>query len=441
MTTDVLLSNISSDTNILNAFSFEEYISPSVWASFIKVVNASLLPEQTYGEDRPSEDNDFVCFREKVLHGLEALSNFMNKYATSTVPQSFSRDAMVGLLILYAEHSSPEIWTSNDSRNILASCSRVLCSIFGCTSPSELLLGQCQNTNGPCFKQALLLLRPKLLRNSWRKHPGAVASYKWLLFQVYAPNLSEYLDVVSPTALIILDDHDIERRLIGLDCVSHIIGNVTRTEMCQRGLHTVFYEALAPLLLQHHVQQIEPTVSCLIKLLSVTERGYTRSTEPGMWDQFDKTISTLIDRMVIEDQIPLRLAYIKSLGPLMTAMGPSVIRWSKPLLSVFDGYLSKESFDTREYALQALQSFLNLTALRINKNGDAILFLLLRALQDISTEINEKSVQPIIPELIKENIILIKKLAPAEFKSVQEELSQLSANSYMKNFLLGISAA
>lgn len=67
---------------------------------------------------------------------------------------------------------------------------------------------------------------------------------------------------------------------------------------------------------------------------------------------FDDTLSTLLDKMVFEDQIPLRMAYIKSLGPLLSAMGQSVIRWSEPLLAVLDEYLHKDSFDTRNQALE-----------------------------------------------------------------------------------------
>lgn len=70
------------------------------------------------------------------------------------------------------------------------------------------------------------------------------------------------------------------------------------------------------------------------------------------WDLFDDTLSTLLDKMAFEDQIPLRLGYVKSLGPLINGMGHSVTRWSKPLLSVLDEYLHKDSFDTRIYALQ-----------------------------------------------------------------------------------------
>ena len=70
------------------------------------------------------------------------------------------------------------------------------------------------------------------------------------------------------------------------------------------------------------------------------------------WDMFDDTLQTLIGKMAFEDQIPLRKAYIKSLTVVLSAMGPAAIRWSKPLLSIFDEYLNKESYDTQNPALQ-----------------------------------------------------------------------------------------
>lgn len=70
------------------------------------------------------------------------------------------------------------------------------------------------------------------------------------------------------------------------------------------------------------------------------------------WDLCDDTLQTLLDKMAFEDQIPLRKAYINSLSLVLSAMGPATIRWSKPLLLIFDEYLTKESYDTRKSALE-----------------------------------------------------------------------------------------
>lgn len=413
---------------------FAEDISSVEWESFLKTIQSLLLPEQVYGEDRPSTEDDFTNFKKDVEFGLHSVFKFIQQFSsTANKNQPFPHDSLVWTVILCSEHSAPNPWTTEETRILACACIKTLCVVQGCSSTSQLLQ-QSVKTSGSIFKQALLLLRPKLLKSSWRKYPGAVSGYKWLLLQVPSPHLAEYLDLVSPTALIIIDDHDTERRLTGLHCLSHIINHVPRTEICQRGLHLVFYKILEPILWQRTASLVEPAMSCLTTLLILTQRGYTRSVEPGMWDLFDETLSALINKMVIEDQIPLRKAYIKSLGPLLSAMGPSVIRWSKPLSTVFDEYLRRESFDTRIYALQALKIFTQLSAPRIPENGDFFLYLLLRTSYDLSlSEAPDTTGNDVV--LIKECLQLIQEAAPQEFSNIKEELLETESNMFMKSVL------
>lgn len=67
-----------------------------------------------------------------------------------------------------------------------------------------------------------------------------------------------------------------------------------RSEMCGRGLHLVFYKTLEPLIWQRSAKLVEPGIHCLIKLLHVTERGYTRSTDPGLVSLYTLLIKLLI---------------------------------------------------------------------------------------------------------------------------------------------------
>lgn len=76
------------------------------------------------------------------------------------------------------------------------------------------------------FKDILLHLRPKLLSSSWKCYPAAVACYKWALHLVSQPDLSPYLHLILPTALILVDDFVNENRIIGVHCLQHIIHNV-----------------------------------------------------------------------------------------------------------------------------------------------------------------------------------------------------------------------
>lgn len=237
------MSTLNSDF-VVNATPLEK-------ETILKLIKSLLLPEQSYGEDRPSEDEDFSTFRTEVVFGLKTMDSLLQNYHSKPENRGDTSDILVRKsvlnllqfcshfeklivcpfsqvwsLLLLGEHSSPSPWTTNESLEISASCLQALCSLHGCSTISQLVLKCSPNSNASYFKKALLLLRPKLMQDSWRKSPGAVLTYQWLLSQVRSPHLSEYVDLVSPTALIIIDDHDVDRRLTGIHCLSHIIDNV-----------------------------------------------------------------------------------------------------------------------------------------------------------------------------------------------------------------------
>jgi hypothetical protein len=58
--------------------------------------------------------------------------------------------------------------------------------------------------------------------------------------------------------------------------------------------------------------------------------------------------------MEMEDRLALRLAYIASLPPLLTAAGLRICRWSKRLLRVCARYLEVAGYSQQQEAQHAL---------------------------------------------------------------------------------------
>lgn len=58
--------------------------------------------------------------------------------------------------------------------------------------------------------------------------------------------------------------------------------------------------------------------------------------------------------MEMEDRLALRLAYIASLPPLLTAAGLRICRWSKRLLRVCASYLEVAGYAQQQEAQHAL---------------------------------------------------------------------------------------
>lgn len=64
------------------------------------------------------------------------------------------------------------------------------------------------------------------MNGAWKCYPGAVSVYEWVLHILKQPSLSDHLQLVFPTALLLVDDFSIENRVLGLKCMQHIINNM-----------------------------------------------------------------------------------------------------------------------------------------------------------------------------------------------------------------------
>jgi len=58
----------------------------------------------------------------------------------------------------------------------------IIASRHKCNSVSELFVNGTQSQQ--LINSLLLSLRPKLLKDTWRKYPAAVQCYQWILLQV-----------------------------------------------------------------------------------------------------------------------------------------------------------------------------------------------------------------------------------------------------------------
>lgn len=86
---------IENDLRLLNDVSVDGYVPSCVWTSLLKTIKVSLLPEIIHGEDRPSEEGDFVSFRKDVVYGFKAVCNFINKVCASQHTVTPDRDCLV----------------------------------------------------------------------------------------------------------------------------------------------------------------------------------------------------------------------------------------------------------------------------------------------------------------------------------------------------------
>lgn len=80
---------------------------------------------------------------------------------------------------------------------------------------------------------------------------------------------------------------------------------------------------------------------------------------------------------------------------------------------------------------QALGAYIRLSSPRLSVNGDFLLYLLLRTLQDVTSEHSQHS----SINSIEACIVAIKEAAPVEFSSLKYDLKDLKCNSTMESII------
>lgn len=65
-----------------------------------------------------------------------------------------------------------------------------------------------------------------LNRESWKRNQAVKHVFSWMLVQIGRPWLTQYLEKVFPSALLISDDYRTENKVLGVHCLHHIVLNV-----------------------------------------------------------------------------------------------------------------------------------------------------------------------------------------------------------------------
>ncbi|KAJ9574524.1 hypothetical protein L9F63_008297, partial [Diploptera punctata] len=324
-----------------------------LWLDIENVVQKTFIPLIKIGTERPCEASDF----EKYLPDIELkLKNLVITFAEIEkkcgVDKVFPKNLAVNILLLCGEHASQDSWTSDKTIQLCEDLLEILYKFWHCSSVSELLTGAEYEA---LLSPALLALRPKLLKNTWKTFPAAISCYHWLLFHIKSPHLGPHLTSVVPTALIILDDFVPENKILGIRCLQHITDNATRTELGWYGHGDVIYKSLERLIYERDAIIIEPLISCLIVVLNKLDGGYIKDQNNYEWSRYDEILDKLLQQMELEDRLALRMAYVKHLPALVQASGLRMCRWSNKFLKVCSRYLEVAGFSEQREAPYVLQ--------------------------------------------------------------------------------------
>ncbi|XP_011146961.1 TELO2-interacting protein 2-like [Harpegnathos saltator] len=337
------------------------------WKSCIDLIQTSHVPQKMIGETRPCEEKDFREYRLIVERNLSNV-RFMLRHIVDScrekhlllIDDNVALAKMFGmnLLLLIGEHIEKNIWNTAECVNISKELIANFCELWACQSITAFFS---EHEN---FNKLLVMLRPKLLKDTWKTYPAAVTCFKWMLHLVEKPMLFNYISQVLPTTLILLDDHVPENISIGLQCLHLIIQHShMKKGLIDSGYALVIYHSLKHLTYRKQVEYIIPLYTCLANIIPTIEYWNDRS-DAFEWTVRDEILSNLIDNMTFEQNIELRHAYMVSLPQFLTNIGCG--KWCESLARILVEYCEHHTdLRTLKATLQTAKTFLLMFHLRI----------------------------------------------------------------------------
>ncbi|XP_054751364.2 TELO2-interacting protein 2-like [Lytechinus pictus] len=302
-------------------------------------------------------------------------------------------------IVLCASHAQKHPWSNKASLQAANALLNQLTSTCGCNSLPTLLSGCYSDTKQNdginakrlipkgAFRPAMVELKQQLTRNDWKKYPAAKHTFAWLLAHLKHPYVGYQLDHCLPPSLLFVDDYEMENKVLGIQCLRHIIDNVDPTELRWYGRAEVIYEALHPLLYNHKPDLIDILFPCLLAILKVVEKGPKKTDQPRKLGKYDKALQIILNNMEGEQRILVRQANARHLPSFIDVMGITILWHMKRLIRIIVAYL--ETSDGPEetgrlLTLRILQAVILQAWPRMMTHCSDLMKSLLKLLLDIS---------------------------------------------------------
>ncbi|KAI8496146.1 TEL2-interacting protein 2 [Branchiostoma belcheri] len=345
-----------------------ETLSNQYVAYITSLLSAIRVPDQRPSEEEMVHDEDFTNVMEvapKVLEVISGLVKALDRNKDSDVEGDSQRLKEL---------------KGKDALSLIMRC----CNF---ENESEMLCGTEDKVG--IFGSILTLLKPSLGRDTWKKNLSTRRVFYWCVIRVARPYLSDFVGTVLPPVLLFLDDHQLENRLLGVECLQHVLRNIPAAELQWYNRAAVIYDALHATLYSQEPRLLEKVVPCLLDVCAILEKGPTEEGVPRKASQSDALLRHILTNMQHEGKIAMRRAYCKHLHLIVQHVGIRCVRHLNRLLRVIYEYL--EVYDgpveyARKDALTATKTMIVQAWPRMPHHTQPLAKALLKLVVDISMD-------------------------------------------------------
>ncbi|XP_077996795.1 TELO2-interacting protein 2-like [Glandiceps talaboti] len=369
-----------------------------------KLVSYADLPIGKMNQDEAYNEDKFDGIPQKASVAMEIITSVISAIFKISMShddvhwrKEFMNSVITNCVTIAATHAEKHQWSNKTTVQQSQELQKAICQVCSCDTIQELLSGPTHTAQEDTkrifekgiFGKILTNLRPILARETWKLEPRSRHVFKWCMSKVKHPYLGDYLDKVLPPSLLFVDDYQVDNKILGIQCLHHIISNVDPTQLKWYGTAMVIYEALQKHIYSQEVLLLDVLYPCLIGLLKVIERSPRKTDQSRKANRYDELFQITLTNMEFEQKIVLRRVYSKYLYLFIENMGITVIRHYKKLLQVITGFL--EVYDgpdeiTRLNILKLLRMVTMETWPRISHHINTLLKSLLRLMYDVVTD-------------------------------------------------------
>lgn len=312
-------------------------------------------------------------------------------------------------------HLEPNLWTSEASEKSAMECIDLLKKEFSYSSVCKLLLLDTKHVwplpdneasystavKKSVFGKLLIQWKPNLQRNLWKLNPVTVWSFQWCVHQMEFPHLSNFIELILPPILLLVDDHTTSNKECGTQCLVHMLKNTGQEELLWHGRADVIYGALKQQLLLTEDSLLPLTHEAILLVLKVLVKN---PSELGVTTRYDDVFLTLLQAASHENKLTLRRIHTQPLHVFIDELGINSVKYTKLLLEVFEEYLEvpdAPSEIARLNVLCAIKSFIKVAYPRVHFYSKALLKMIIKLLHEITnqnTEVDESVEKKLINE-------------------------------------------
>lgn len=308
--------------------------------------------------------------------------------------------SVYGLLVAAEQSDERCEWSNSETVLAAKQLENNLCCIYKCSGITELLS---TIVNG---KQMFHYIMEEV-KTSSKKHGikalGTFCAFQYLLGHFNDETLSDYLPVVFPTCLILVDDYRPDNKAKGVTCLRKVLQHCPSSEMKLYRRSTVMYEALHKMLYTNDLGLLSIVLPTMLDVLKVeNEIPIWVKTFKKNNEKLHDVVQIILRNMEMENNLNTRRLYSDVLTDYIVALGIEGVLHFRRLFSVIYGYM--EVHDGRQEIsriniLRALEALITQTWPRIPRYSGEILKNVLKLVVDITDEslvIDEQSVDGIL---------------------------------------------